>query len=243
MKKILVRIDNVSFDYLIPHANISTLKESVIKILKHQSTNFRIMALRNVSFELQQGEVLAIIGPNGSGKSTLLKLVSRVITPTSGRIQVQGRVAPMLELGAGFDGELTGYENILIYGALLGNSVSEMRRISESIAIWSGVGDAISLPVRTYSTGMFARLAFSIATETRAEIVIIDEILGVGDAEFQEKARIRIKDLIESGTSIILVTHNLNLVEEIATRAIWLVNGEIRMDSSPKDVINAYIEH
>ncbi len=200
----------------------------------------RVNAVKNVDFELTAGEVLGIIGKNGAGKSTLLKLISGVIPPSTGEVIVKGRIAPLIELGAGFNSELTGAENIVLFGVLLGNQKQLMEENMKAIAQWAGLEESIDLPTRTYSTGMLSRLGFAVATFQQLELLIIDEVLSVGDAQFQLKSMARMDELISQGEVTILVSHDLNLVEAKASKVLWLENGNQRMFGKPKEVIDAY---
>jgi ABC-type polysaccharide/polyol phosphate transport system ATPase subunit len=199
-----------------------------------------INILNGCSLTAYQGELIGIIGPNGAGKSTLLKILSRVLPPTKGVIKVNGTVAPMLELGAGFNPELSGEDNILLFGVLLGNSTKEMKSKVVEIADWAGLTEQIQLPLRTYSSGMMARLAFAVATFQKTDVLIIDEILGVGDADFQVKSKARMMELISRGEATILVSHDLTTVEDLATKVLWLDHGHQKMIGPTKEVLDAY---
>lgn len=213
--------------YRVPQERIPTFKEYAIRRLRGQVRYHTFWALQNINLEVLPGEVFGIIGPNGAGKSTLLKVIARVLYPTRGRVQLSGRIAPLLELGAGFDPELTGRENIYLNGAILGYTKAQIEQMFPEIVEFSGLHDFIDAPLRTYSTGMFARLGFSVATASRPDILIVDEILGVGDAEFQTKSYERIQSFKAEGTTILLVSHSLDRVREICSRAMWLERGEI----------------
>ena len=197
-------------------------------------------ALKNVSLQLRKGETLAVIGRNGAGKSTFLKVVARVLPPSTGRIIVRGDVAPMIELGAGFNPELTGAENIVLYGALLGRSVAEMRSRIEPIAEWAGLTEHLDIPVRAYSSGMVARLAFATATDKSPDLLLIDEVLSVGDEEFRDKSSERTQKMMKSGAAVVLVTHDIETVRKMADRVIYLDHGTVKADGDPESVIQAY---
>jgi ABC-type polysaccharide/polyol phosphate transport system ATPase subunit len=199
-------------------------------------------ALNDISLNVRQGEVFGLIGDNGAGKSTLLKVVARVLRPTKGRVIVKGKVAPLLELGAGFHPELTGKENIFLNGALLGYSHGEMQEKYQEIVDFSELGGFIDAPIRTYSTGMYARLGFSVATTYEPDILIVDEILGVGDESFQQKCSDRITKFRENGTSILLVSHAMELIQKMCQRAAWLDHGKLMIMGEPAQVIQAYRE-
>lgn len=199
-----------------------------------------LWALRDVSFTVDEGEVLAVIGRNGAGKSTLMKLLARVLPPTAGRVVIRGRIAPMIELGAGFNGDLTGYENSVLYGTLLGRDPEWMRSRVERIADWAGLADVMDVPVRSYSSGMLARLAFSVAVDVEPDVLIVDEVLSVGDEAFQRRSQERMQELISRGAAVVLVTHDLRQVEERATRALWLDRGSLRAEGDVHAVVSAY---
>ena len=236
----VIEVTNVDLNYIIRHGRASTLKEAAISAIKRINLDITVNALKDINFTVNRGEVLAIVGHNGAGKSTLLKILSRVLPPTQGVVKVNGSVAPMLELGAGFNPELSGEDNILLFGVLLGNSIKEMQSKAIEIADWSGLTDHIKLPLRTYSSGMVARLAFAIATFQKSDVLIIDEILGVGDAEFQKKSRTRIIDLIGDGEATILVSHDLASVEKLATKVLWLDHGRQVALGPTQEVLDAY---
>jgi ABC-type polysaccharide/polyol phosphate transport system ATPase subunit len=236
----VIEVTNVDLNYVIRHGRASTIKEAAISAIKRINLDITVNALKDINFTVNRGEVLAIVGHNGAGKSTLLKILSRVLPPTQGVVKVNGSVAPMLELGAGFNPELSGEENILLFGVLLGNSIKDMESKSIEIADWAGLTDHIKLPLRTYSSGMVARLAFAVATFQKSDVLIIDEILGVGDADFQKKSRNRILDLIGDGEATILVSHDLSAVEELATKVLWLDHGRQVAIGPTQEVLDAY---
>ena len=236
----VIEVENVDLKYVIRHGRATTLKEAAISAIKGINLDITVSALTDISFTVDRGEVLAIIGHNGAGKSSLLKLIARVLPPTSGIVKVNGSVAPMLELGAGFNPELSGEENILLFGVLLGNRTKEMQSRVQDIAAWAGLSEHIKLPLRTYSTGMVARLGFAVATFRKSDVLIVDEILGVGDAEFQEKSKAKIKELIANGEATVLVSHNLKAVESLATKVLWLDHGKQVMLGGTAEVLDAY---
>lgn len=238
--KHVIEVNNLDLNYVIRHGRATTLKETAISAIKGINLDITVNALSDINFTVDQGEVLAIIGHNGAGKSSLLKLIARVLPPTKGTVKVNGSVAPMLELGAGFNPELSGEENILLFGVLLGNRIKEMRSKIAEIAEWAGLTDQIKLPVRTYSTGMVARLGFAVATFKRSDILIVDEILGVGDAEFQSKSKQRMLELISHGEATILVSHDLKTIESLATKVLWLNHGRQEALGPTQEVLDAY---
>jgi ABC-type polysaccharide/polyol phosphate transport system ATPase subunit len=216
------------------------MKEAAIQTLKRQVSFEQFWALKGVSLTVDDGEVLGIVGPNGAGKSTLMKMLARVLPPTEGRVIVRGTVAPMIELGAGFNMELTAYENIVMYGTLLGRRPEVMRERAADIAHWADLDNFLDVPLRSYSSGMLARLGFSVATDIEPDVLIVDEVLSVGDAAFQNRSYDRMKRMIGEGASVVLVSHNLETVREIADRAIWLDHGLIEFEGPPDEVVAAY---
>jgi ABC-2 type transport system ATP-binding protein len=236
----VIEVKNVDLTYVIRHGRATTLKEAAISAIKGINLDITVSALSDISFTLNRGEVLAIIGHNGAGKSSLLKLIARVLPPTAGVVKVNGSVAPMLQLGAGFNPELSGEENILLFGVLLGNRAKEMQSKIKDIADWAGLTEQIKLPLRTYSTGMIARLGFAVATSKKSDVLIVDEILGVGDAEFQQKSKAKMIELIAHGEATILVSHDLKVVESLATKVLWLDHGKQIMLGSTAKVLDAY---
>lgn len=237
----VIEVKNASVSYKIRHGASSTLKETVLNSIRRRSHDIDLRALKDISFDLYPGEILGVIGGNGAGKSTLMKLLARVLPPTEGRVIVRGTVSPMIELGAGFNPELTGVENILLYGTLLGRKPKELQARVGEIAEWAGLQDFINLPLRTYSSGMIGRLAFSIATDYLSDLILIDEVLSVGDAEFQAKSKARMDELLKSGASVVLVTHSIETVKELATKALWINRGIAMKYGNPSDVVDAYL--
>lgn len=237
-----IEVQDASLAFRLSRTRAGTLKEFGIQVLKRQVTYESLWALDGVSFTVADGEVLGVVGPNGAGKSTLMKLLARVLPPTNGRVIVRGNVAPMIELGAGFNTELTGYENIVMYGTLLGRSPQEMRDRAESIAHWADLEDYLDVPLRSYSSGMLARLGFSVATDIEPQVLIVDEVLSVGDAAFQQRSAERMRQMIAEGASVVLVSHNLDAVRRIADRAIWLDHGKIMLEGDTDSVVGAYEE-
>ncbi|OGP49459.1 MAG: teichoic acid ABC transporter ATP-binding protein [Deltaproteobacteria bacterium RBG_13_43_22] len=236
----LIEFDNVSVRYRLPHEKIASLKEYAIRRLKKSINYIDFWALREINFKVYQGELVGIIGSNGAGKSTLLKVISRVLRPTLGSIRVRGLVAPLLELGAGFDYELTGRENIYLNGTILGFKVKDISKRFDRIVDFAGIKDFIDSPLRTYSTGMITRLGFAIATDIKPDILVLDEIFAVGDEEFQKKSIKRIERFKSKGTTILLVSHNLNQVKSMCEKVVWLEGGITRAVGPSKEVIEKY---
>jgi len=235
-----IQVERASLAYRLARSSSGTAKEYVIQLMKRQVSYEQFWALRDISFTVNDGEVLGVIGPNGAGKSTLMKMLARVLPPTEGRIVVRGSVAPMIELGAGFNTELTGLENIVMYGTLLGRSPQLMRERAAEIAEWASLSDYLDVPLRSYSSGMLARLGFSVATDTEPDVLIVDEVLSVGDAAFQQKSADRMRKMIDDGASVVLVSHNLPTVRTIADRAIWIDRGKIILEGDPDEVVDEY---
>ncbi|HEV8609934.1 MAG TPA: ABC transporter ATP-binding protein [Thermoanaerobaculia bacterium] len=235
-----ILLEKVSVRYRIPRERIGSLKEYAIRRLKRRLYFDEFEALRDVTLEVPPGETVGVIGRNGAGKSTLLRLVARVMPPSAGRVVVAGRIAPLLELGLGFHGELTGRENIMLQGALLGFSRAEMRRRTPRIVEWAELEEFIDAPVRTYSTGMSARLAFSVATDVEPDILLVDEALAVGDERFQLKCRARMDDFRKAGKTVLLVSHALATIRDNCRRAIWVHEGRLVRDGDSASVTELY---
>lgn len=239
-RDVVVRLQDVSVRYAVPQEPIHSLKEYVIRRAKNQIHHREFWALRDVNIELKQGEALGIIGRNGAGKSTLLKVVSRVMRPTLGNVWVRGNVAPLLELGAGFHAELTGRENVFLNGTLLGHAHREIAERFDAIVDFAGIWDFIDAPLRTYSTGMAARLGFAVATAWQPDILILDEVLSVGDAEFQLKSAERIQELRAQGATVLLVSHSLDSVQQICDQVAWMDLGRVQALGVPDQVVPLY---
>ncbi len=236
----MIKADNVSISYRMPHDKIQSIKEYLVALLKRRLQYEEFHALTGVSFEIKKGEVVGIVGNNGAGKSTLLKVISGILKPATGSVTLGGNVVPMLELGSGFDYDLTGHENIFLNGAILGYSESYLKSKYDEIVAFSELGDFINIPVRNYSSGMIMRLAFSIASMVSPDILIVDEILAVGDAAFQEKSYARMMELMSHGTTVLLVSHNIEQVRRLCDRVIWLDHGKIVAEGPAADICNQY---
>ena len=220
----------------------SMIKETFINLFRGGDKYDEFWALKDISFSVQKGESIGIIGRNGSGKSTLFKLISGVMLPARGKIKVTGKISPLIELGAGLHPELTGLENIYLNGAIYGMSKKEVDGKLDDIIEFSGLGQFIHHPIRTYSSGMYARLGFSLAINVNADILLVDEVLSVGDAEFQERCFGKINQLKNSGITVIYISHNLKSVLNLCNTAIWLDNGEIMKEGKPQSVIKEYLK-
>ena len=236
----IICMDHASMTFRINKTRTSSLKEYAIARLRHQLRYEDFHALNDVSFSIQRGEVVGIIGRNGSGKSTTLKLISGIYRPTSGAVRTAGRIAPMLELGSGFDFELSGRENIFLNGAILGFDEQMLKNKYDEIVSFSEIEEFLDQPIKTYSSGMLMRLAFSIATLVEPEILIVDEILAVGDEAFQRKSRRRMMQMMEDGTTVLMVSHDLDVIRQLCKRVIWLDHGQVREDGETQDVCDKY---
>jgi len=235
-----IQLEGVGVRYRAPNERIPSIKEYAIRWIQGKIRTREFWALRNICLNVYPGEAFGLIGPNGAGKSTLLKLVARVLRPTIGRVIVRGHVAPLLELGAGFHPELTGRENIYLNGALLGFTHKEMDKKFKRIVDFSELWDFIDAPMRTYSSGMWARLGFAVATDVNPDILIIDEVLSVGDESFQRKSAQRMQEFRDQGATILLVSHDLEIVEQMCHRVAWLDHGQLMELGNPGKVIDAY---
>ncbi len=237
---IKISVKNVykTFDVYLDKAN--SLKEKIL--FWNRNNKEKREVLKNINLEIREGEAVALIGVNGSGKSTLLKLMTKIIYPNKGQLETYGKLTSLLELGAGFHMDFSGRENIYFNASIFGLTKKEIDKRLEQIIEFSELGEYIDNPVRTYSSGMFMRLAFSVAINVDAEILLVDEILSVGDQHFQEKCLNKMKELREEGKTMVFVTHSLDSVKELCNRAIWLHNGEIKIDGEPKEVIEEYLK-
>ncbi len=237
----VIRLDHVSMRFNMSRERVDSIKEYIIKLVKRQLFFDEFWALRDVSFEVAKGEVVGIIGLNGAGKSTLLKLVAGVLKPSSGTVTVQGSIAPLIELGAGFDPELTAKENVYMNGAVLGYATSYMKDCYQEIIEFSELEDFADVPIKNFSSGMYARLAFAVATIVKPDVLIVDEILGVGDFRFQQKCHERISDLMSGGTTVLMVSHANDTIRTFCNRVAWLENGRVR-EIGPADQVCDHYE-
>ncbi|CUU05918.1 MAG: ABC transporter ATP-binding protein [Fimbriimonadales bacterium] len=238
--EIVIRAQNLTKEFLLSHQPYSSLKGLLLAFLPKRMEH--IVALKEVSFTIHQGETVGVIGRNGSGKSTLLGIIARVYRPTSGSITVNGRVAPLLELGAGFHPDLTGLENIYFNGVILGLTRRQVAERLPEIIAFAELEDYIDAPIRTYSSGMLMRLGFAIAAHVDADILLVDEVLAVGDAHFQQKCYRKIREFQEQGRTILFVSHDMEAVRQVAQRALWLDKGVLRADGEVNTVIEAYLQ-
>ena len=236
----MIKVKNVSMRYMITHDRIQSLKEYTVAFLKRKLVYEEFWALKDVSFEVKKGEVVGIIGRNGAGKSTLLKVISGILRPTEGNVKIEGNIVPMLELGSGFDTDLTGRENIYLNGSILGYSEGFLKERYNEIVEFAELSKFINVPIRNYSSGMLMRLAFSIATVVNPDILIVDEILAVGDEAFQAKSKARMLELMGGCTTVLFVSHNLDQIREMCNRVVWLDEGVIKMVGETQLVCDAY---
>lgn len=239
-EEIILKVDQVSMRFNLASEKYDGIKEYFIRSLKKKITYNEFWALTDVSFEVYKGESLGLIGVNGSGKSTLLKIIAGVLKPTRGKTTIHGRVAPLIELGAGFDFDLTAKENVFLNGALLGYSREFMKEHYEDIVSFSELGEFMDVPVKNFSSGMVSRLAFAIATIGTPDILIVDEVLSVGDYHFQQKCEARIDKMKQSGTTILFVSHSMDQVKKICNRVIWLERGKIRRSGDTEEICEEY---
>ncbi|MDD3984509.1 MAG: ABC transporter ATP-binding protein [Methanobacterium sp.] len=241
--KTVIKVDNVGMQFRLSEEKVDNLKEYVIKFLKRQISYNEFWAVRGISFEVEKGDRWGIIGLNGAGKSTLLKIISGVMKPTEGNVEIKGKIIPLLELGAGFDTNYTGKENIFLNGAMLGLSKEFLEEKYEEIVEFSEIRKFINVPLKNYSSGMRARLGFSIATTIKPEILILDEVLSVGDAKFRKKSEKKITSLFKEGVTVLFVSHSIIQVKKICNKAIWLEKGKIVMVGDAKEVCESYAEN
>lgn len=241
-KEIMVKVENLGIRFNLAKERVDSLKEYFLKFAKGSLQFEEFWALRNVNLEIEKGDFYGLVGLNGSGKSTLLKTVAGVFKPTEGRCVVNGTIAPLIELGAGFDMDLTARENIFLNGAVLGFSKQHMLEKFDDIVDFSELHDFLDVPLKNYSSGMVARIAFAIATATKPDILIADEILSVGDYAFQEKCEARMKKLLEGGTTVIFVSHSIDQVKRICNKATWIEKGKVIMSGDAQTVCDAYNE-
>jgi len=236
----VIEVEKASLVYRVWRSRRRTFREAFFRSFLGRDELVEIQALKEVSFEVREAEALGIIGPNGAGKSTLCLLLSKIMEPSGGRVEVAGQVSALLALGVGFQGDLTGRDNIYLNGVYLGQTLDQMRQREQQIIDFSELADAIDLPVRTYSSGMRARLAFAIAQAIEPEILILDELMGVGDLHFQQKSTARMKELIKKARALVVVSHSMQTVRDLCQRVIWLEEGRLVADGPTDEVIPLY---
>lgn len=240
MSQPIIQIQDVTMRFRMSNDRIMSLKEFVTTALRGKLKYKEFEALKHVSFTVNRGETVGIIGRNGSGKSTILKIISGIMKPTEGSVSVDGNIVPMLELGSGFDMDLTGRENIFLNGAILGYTEEFLKAKFDEIVAFSELGEFIDVPIRNYSSGMLMRLAFSVAAMVEPEVLIADEILAVGDEAFQYKSLNRMKEMMSGGTTVLLVSHSLDQIREVCDRVVWLDHGNVKMIGDVTEVCDAY---
>lgn len=236
----MIKLDDVSMKFNLGRDRVNTLKEYLIKKAKHQITYDEFWALKNISVEVKPGEVLGLVGSNGAGKSTMLKIMAGVMKPTTGTVTREGTLAPMIELGAGFDMELTARENLFLNGAILGYSRQFLEQQYDEIVDFAELKEFMEVPVRNFSSGMVARLAFSIATQVSPQNLLVDEILSVGDPPFQKKSQEKMMAMINGGATVVFVSHSMNQIKEICNKALWIDHGQQVMFGDVDDVLKEY---
>lgn len=240
MSETVIQVRDVSMHFNLMEEKVDSIKEYVVKLLKGKLLYNDFIALNHVSFDVQKGDILGFIGFNGAGKSTLLKILAGVLTPTTGSVTVKGTIAPLIEVGAGFDPELTARENIYLNGAILGYSKAFIEQKFDSIIEFAELKDFVNVPVKNFSSGMYARLGFSIATAVQPDILIVDEVLSVGDFRFQQKCEERIRKMIEEGVTILLVSHDISMIERLCNKVLWLDHGEIKASGKTNKICKEY---
>lgn len=241
-RPIVVNVDHVTIRFNLANQKVDNLKEYFVKLVKRELMFQEFLAVKDVSFQVRRGEAWGLIGVNGSGKSTMLKAISGILKPYKGDISVSGSVAPLIELGAGFDPEMTARENIFLNGCVLGHSEQFMREHFDEIVDFAEIHDFLDSPIKNYSSGMKARLGFSVATMVKPDILIVDEILSVGDYKFKQKCMKRMKELLDGGTTLLFVSHNIEEVKRLCDHAIWIHKGEAKMIGEAQAVCDAYME-
>ena len=242
MNDVVVDVRNVTIRFNLASEKIDNLKEYVIKVLKRELLFQEFLAVKDASFQIRRGEAWGLVGSNGSGKSTLLKAICGILKPYKGEIIVNGVISPLLELGAGFDQNLTARENIFLNGTVLGHSMDYMHKHFDEIVEFSELQDFLDSPIKNFSSGMRARLGFAIATIVRPDILIVDEILSVGDFKFQEKCKARMSEMLEAGTTLLLVSHSIEDIRNMCTHAAWIDHGEMKQSGEVMEVTEAYLK-
>lgn len=237
---VCIRVENVSVRFNMASEKVDNLKEYMVKMVKHELMFREFFALKDINLSIRQGESWAFVGRNGAGKSTLLKTICKILTPYQGKVTVRGSIAPMIELGAGFDQNLTAEENIYINGAILGHSRQFMREHFDEIVEFAQLEDFMGMPIKNYSSGMRARLGFAVATMVKPDILVVDEVLAVGDASFRKRCTERMEEMLSGGTTLLFVSHSNSDVRRLCKNAVWLDHGEIKMIGGADEVCRAY---
>ena len=241
-KPVMIDVDHVTIRFNLSNQKVDNIKEYFVKLVKGELMFQEFLAVNDVSFQVRQGEAWGLIGTNGSGKSTMLKTISGILKPYKGSVTVNGSVAPLIELGAGFDPELSARENIFLNGCVLGHSEKFMREHFDEIVDFAEIHKFLDSPLQNYSSGMRARLGFSVATMVKPDILIVDEILSVGDYKFRRKCEARMKELLSGGTTLLYVSHSIDEVKRLCDHALWIDKGVARMQGEAKEVCDAYME-
>ncbi len=241
-KPVMIDVDHVTIRFNLSNQKVDNLKEYFVKLVKRELLFQEFLAVNDVSFQVRQGEAWGLIGTNGSGKSTMLKTISGILKPYKGSVTVNGSVAPLIELGAGFDPELSARENIFLNGCVLGHSEKFMKEHFDEIVDFAEIHKFLDSPLKNYSSGMRARLGFSVATMVKPDILIVDEILSVGDYKFRKKCEARMKELLSGGTTLLYVSHSIDEVKRLCDHALWIDKGVARMQGDAKTVCDAYME-
>lgn len=240
MGETVIQVRDVSMHFNLMEEKVDSIKEYIVKLVKGKLLYNDFTALSHVFFDVEKGDIMGFIGFNGAGKSTMLKILAGVLTPTTGSVKVKGTIAPLIEVGAGFDPELTARENIYLNGAILGYSKAFIDEKFDSIVEFAELRDFVNVPVKNFSSGMYARLGFSIATAVQPDILIVDEVLSVGDFRFQEKCEERIKKMIHDGVTILLVSHDINMIKRLCNRVLWLDHGQMKNMGPTEKVCKEY---
>ncbi len=240
-KQIVVDVDHVTIRFNLASQKVDNLKEYLVKMMKHELRFQEFLAVKDVSFQVRKGEAWALLGSNGSGKSTMLKAISGIMKPHTGSITVNGSIAPLIELGAGFDPEMTARENIFLNGCVLGHSEKFMKEHFDEIVEFAEIQQFLDSPLKNFSSGMKARLGFSVATMVRPDILIVDEVLAVGDMKFRQKCMKRMEELLKGGTTLLYVSHNMAEVRRLCDHALWIDKGQTRMIGDAAAVCDAYV--
>ena len=241
-KKVIIDVDHVTVQFNLATQKIDNLKEYFVKLVKRQLMFQEFLALKDVSFQIREGEAWALIGTNGSGKSTMLKAISGILKPYKGSISVEGTVAPLIELGAGFDPNMTARENIFLNGCILGHTEKFMAEHFQEIVDFAEIGQFLDSPIKNYSSGMRARLGFAVATMVKPDILIVDEVLAVGDYKFRQKCEKRMQEMLQGGTTLLFVSHNIDEVRRLCDHAVWIDKGVVRMQGEVNTVCDAYMK-
>lgn len=240
--KVMIDVDHITIRFNLSNEKVDNLKEYFIKLVKGELLFQEFLAVKDVSFQVKRGEAWGLIGTNGSGKSTMLKAISGILKPYKGAISVNGTVAPLIELGAGFDAEMTARENIFLNGCVLGHTEQFMKEHFDEIVEFADIGEFLDSPLKNYSSGMKARLGFAVATMVRPEILIVDEILSVGDYKFKQKCEARMNEMLSGGTTLLYVSHNIDEVLRLCDHALWIDKGVARMQGDVNEVCEAYMK-